>query len=47
MSRLKDPSKDNFKKLPLDQVIEQAINKEKKGSGRKIGMSTLDGAVQT
>ena len=35
----------NFNKLAPDQVIEQTINKEQKGSGGIIGISTSDGAV--
>ena len=35
-----------LKKLPPDQVIEQTINKEQKGAGGIIGISTSDGAVQ-
>ena len=33
-------------KLPPDQVIEQTIDKEQKGAGGIIGISTSDGAVQ-
>ena len=36
----------NFNKLPPDQVIEQTINKEQKGSGGIIGISTSDGAIE-
>ena len=36
----------NFNKLLHDQVIEQTINIEQKGSGGIIGISTLVGAVQ-
>ena len=35
-----------FNKLPPDQVIEQTINKEQKGAGGIIDISTSDGAVQ-
>ena len=33
-------------KLPPEQVIEQTINEEQKGSGGIIGISTSDGAGQ-
>ena len=36
----------NFNMLPPDQVIEQTINKEQKGSGGIIGTSTSVGSVQ-
>ena len=36
----------SFNKLPLDQVIEQTINKKQKGAGGIIGINTFDGAVQ-
>ena len=36
----------NFNKLPPDQVIEQTINNEQKGSGGIIKTSTFGGAVQ-
>ena len=36
----------SFNMLPPDQVIEQTINKEQKGSGGIIGISTSVGAVQ-
>lgn len=36
----------NFNMLPPDQVIEQTINREQKGSGGIIGISTTSGAVQ-
>ena len=36
----------SFNKLPPDQVIEQTIDKEQKGAGGIIGISTSDGAVQ-
>ena len=35
-----------FNMLPPDQVIEQTINKEQKGAGGIIGVSTSVGAVQ-
>ena len=35
-----------FNMLPSDQVIEQTINKEQKGAGGIIGISTSTGAVQ-
>ena len=36
----------SFNMLPLDQVIEQTINKEQKGPGGIIGMTTSVGCVQ-
>ena len=39
-------SRGNFNKLLPDQVIEHMINKEQKGSGGIIGISTLDGVFQ-
>ena len=36
----------SFNMLPPDQCIEQAINKEQKGAGGIIGISTSAGAVQ-
>ena len=36
----------NFNKLPSDQVIEQTINREQKGSKGIIGISSSDGVVQ-
>ena len=35
----------NFNKLPSDQVIEQTINREQKGSKGIIGISSSDGVV--
>ena len=35
----------SFNKLPLDQVIEQTINKKQKGAGGIIGINTFDGAA--
>ena len=39
-------SRGNFNKLSPDQVIEQMINIEQKGSGGIIGIITLDGVLQ-
>ena len=36
----------NFYLLPPDEVIEQTINKEQKGRGDIIGISTSIGSVQ-
>ena len=36
----------SFNKLPPDQVIERTINKEQKGAGGIIGITTSDSAVQ-
>lgn len=39
-------TKGKFNRLPPDQVIEQTINKEQKGPGGIIGISTSVGSVQ-
>ena len=36
----------NFNLLPPDQVIEQTINKEQKGAGGIIGITTSEGSIQ-
>ena len=39
-------TKGKFNMLPPDQVIEQTINKDKKGPGGIIGISTSQGTIQ-